>query len=155
MKINTTRFGMIETDDSRVILMKSGILGFDHLKRYSVLIQDPQNPLCWLQSLDDGAVAFVVVDPIVIKPDYRPAIDKAHRESLEVSQGQDIALLCIVTIRHEPFGVTVNLRAPLVINMDKRLGSQIVLEDEQYPIRYDISLVDAGPQTSGANVVNL
>jgi flagellar assembly factor FliW len=155
MKIDTTRFGTIETDDSRVILMKSGILGFDRLKRYSVLIQDPKNPLCWLQSLEDGALAFVVVDPIVMKPDYHPVIDKSHRESLEISREEDIALLCIVTIRHEPFGVTMNLRAPLVINMDKRLGSQIVLEDEQYPIRYDITSADDGPQTSMANVANL
>ena len=155
MKIDTTRFGMIETDDSRVITMKSGILGFDHLKRYIVLIQDPKNPLCWLQSLEDGALAFVVVDPCVIKADYRPEIDKAHRESLEISKEEDIALLCIATIRHQPFGVTVNLRAPLVINMDKCLGAQIVLDDEQYPVRYDIASVDAGSQTSTADVANM
>jgi flagellar assembly factor FliW len=155
MKIDTARFGVIEMDDSRVITMKSGILGFDHLKRYIILMQAPKNPLCWLQSLEDGALAFVVVDPCVIKPDYRPEIDKAHWAFLEISREQDIALLCIVTIRHQPFGVTVNLRAPLVINMDKRLGSQIILEDEQYPVRYDISSADAGPQTSMANVANL
>jgi flagellar assembly factor FliW len=155
MKIDTARFGAIEIDESRLITMKSGILGFDHLKRYTVLIPDPKNPLRWLQSVDDGALAFVVVDPCVIKPDYCPEIDKTHRAFLEISREQEIVLLCIVTIRRQPFGVTVNLRAPLVINIDKRVGSQIILEDDQYPIRYDIASVDVGSQASMENVANL
>jgi len=155
MKIDTTRFGMIEADDSRVITMKSGIFGFDNLRRYIVLIQDPKNPLCWLQSMEDGALAFVVIEPCVIKPDYHPEINKAYQTFLEISREEDIALLSIVTIRHQPFSVTANLRAPLVINMDNRLGSQIILEDEQYPVRYDISSVNADPQTITAKAASL
>jgi flagellar assembly factor FliW len=139
MKIDTLRFGAIEVEESRAITMKGCILGFDHLQRYIILIQEEKTPLCWLQSLEDGAVAFVVIDPHMIKSDYSPEIDKTHRAFLGISREEDICFLSIVTIRHEPFGVTANLRAPLVINMDQRLGSQIILEDADYPVRYDIS----------------
>jgi len=139
MKIDTLRFGTIEVDESRVITMKGCILGFNHLQRYIILIQDKKTPLCWLQSLEDGAVAFVVIDPHMVKPDYRPEINKVHWEFLGISREEDLCLLSIVTIRREPFGVTANLRAPLVINMDQRLGRQVVLEDADYPVRYDIS----------------
>ena len=141
MKFETARFGTIETAESRVITMKGGILGFDHLRRFTLLIQEQGNPLWWLQSLEDGAVAFVVIDPRVVKPDYRPEISKTDRAFLEISQEEEFSLLSIVTIRHQPFGVTVNLRAPLVINTEKRLASQVVLE-EDYPVRYAVALAD-------------
>jgi flagellar assembly factor FliW len=139
MKIDTLRFGVIEVEESRAITMKGCILGFDHLQHYIILIQDEKTPLCWLQSLEDGTVAFVVIDPHMIKSDYHPEIDKTHRELLRISKDEDISLLSSVTIRHQPFGVTANLRAPLVINMSQRLGSQIILEDADYPVRYDIA----------------
>lgn len=139
MKLETLRFGEIEAEESRVITMKGCILGFDHLHRFIILSQEKKTPLCWLQSLEDSAVAFVVIDPLMIKPDYRPEIDKVNRAFLGISREEDMCLLSIVTIRHEPFHVTANLRAPLVINMDQRLGSQIVLEDADYPVRFNIS----------------
>lgn len=139
MNIDTLRFGSIEVDESRAITMKGTILGFDKLHRYILMLQEPGNPLCWLQSLEDGAVAFVVIDPCVIRSDYRPKIHAADQALLGISREEEMCLLCIVTIRSHPLAVTANLRAPLVINGEKRLGSQIVLEDEDYPIRYEIS----------------
>jgi flagellar assembly factor FliW len=155
MKIDTLRFGAIEADESRVITMKGCILGFDHLQHFTILLQDQNNPLWWLQSLEDGAVAFVVIDPFVIKQDYRPTISVADRTFLEISREEEISYLSIVTIRSQPFGVTANLRAPLVINSVKRLGSQIVLEEADYPIRYDVSSTELEERTDTGKVASL
>ncbi len=155
MKIDTSRFGTIEVDESRVITMKGCILGFDQLRHYTLLIQDQNNPLWWLQSLDDGAVAFVVIDPFVIKQDYRPAISIAARTLLEISGAEETSFLSIVTIRSQPFGVTANLRAPLVINAAKRLGSQIILEEADYPIRYEIASAEGTESADIGNVASL
>jgi flagellar assembly factor FliW len=143
MRFQTVRFGEIEVDEARVITMKGCILGFDHLQTFIILRHDLDTPLCWMQSLEDDAVAFVVIDPCIIKSDYRPAVQKTDWAFLEISREEEISFLSIVTIRHNPFSVTANLRAPLVINAEKRLGSQIILEDPSYPIRYVIS--SAGP----------
>jgi flagellar assembly factor FliW len=155
MEIDTLRFGTIEADESRVITMKGCILGFDQLKYYTILLRDQNNPLWWLQSLEDGAVAFVVIDPFVIKRDYCPTICIADRTFLEISREEEISFLSIVTIRSQPFGVTANLRAPLVINSVKRFGGQIVLEEANYPIRYDIASADVEESTNIGKVVSL
>jgi flagellar assembly factor FliW len=155
MKIDTVRFGTIEVDESRVITMKGCILGFDHLHHYAILLQDQNNPLWWLQSIEDSAVAFVVIDPSVIKRDYHPTISIVDRIFLEISREEEISFLSIVTIRHQPFCVTANLRAPLVINEEKCLGSQIILEEADYPIRYDMSSVELEESTDTEKVVSL
>ena len=69
MRLSTTRFGDIDIDESRAIMMKAGILGFEHLKRYVLLVQDEEILFWWFQSVDDGSVAFVVINSFVIKPD--------------------------------------------------------------------------------------
>ena len=139
MKFRTRRFGAIDVDESRVIRMKGGVLGFEHLLTYTLLVQNQNNPLWWLQSLEDGDVAFVVVDPRVIQADYRPEIPKVALEFLEITREETLSLLSIVTIRSQPFRVTANLRAPLAINVEQRVGGQIVLDDEQYQVRHEIS----------------
>lgn len=138
MNIDTTRFGKIEIGAAELIMMKGSILGFEHLKRFVLLIHDAKTPLCWLQSVDDPSVAFVVANPRLIKPDYNPVIFAGDREFLDMKNNDDIALLAIVTVRSSPFRVTANLRAPLLINAAKRMANQVVLDHPDYPIQYDI-----------------
>jgi len=57
-------------------------------------------------------------------------------KSLEIEDAKSIILLAIVTIHQDPFSVSVNLRAPIVINTKRKIGKQIVLEDPLYPIQY-------------------
>ena len=152
MKIQTRRFGVIEVDESRVIRMKGGILGFEQRLAYTLVIQDEDNPLWWLQSLEDGELAFVVIDPLVVRPDYQPEIPKAALTVLEISRKETMSLLAIVTIRSQPFRVTANLRAPLVINADTRIGGQVVLEDDQYPVRHEIVSSSVGREADPAAV---
>ncbi|MCX5855195.1 MAG: flagellar assembly protein FliW [Deltaproteobacteria bacterium] len=138
MKINTSRFGEIEIRESELIVMKGSILGFENLNRFVLLINDAKTPLWWMQCVDTPSVAFVVVNPRIIKPDYDPVVLEGHREFLDIKNSDDMALLSIVTVRSHPFRVTANLRAPILINAAKRMANQIVLEDPDYPIQYDV-----------------
>jgi flagellar assembly factor FliW len=139
VKIQTSRFAEIDVDESKIIEMKSGILGFSHLNRFVMVLHEEGSPFHWFQSLDDGSIAFIVMNPFVIKPDYEPEIDDQTLEMLEVNQAVDIDLKVILTIRSEPVKMTANLRAPLVINKQRKLASQVVLADEQYPVQYLIT----------------
>jgi flagellar assembly factor FliW len=135
VNIVTTRFGEIDIDESKIIDMRGGILGFEHLKKY-VIHMDENNPFWWFQSLDDGATAFVVINPYSAKADYEPMISDNDVKLLEIEKAADVVLLAIVTIRQNPFSLSVNLRAPLVINAKKKIAKQIVLEDVTYPVQY-------------------
>ena len=139
MKIQTSRFGEIDVDESKIIEMRAGILGFNNLNRFVMIIHEEGSPFYWFQSLDEGSIAFITINPFLIKSDYDPEIDDHAVQLLEIEKAEDIELMVILTIRTDPARMTANLRAPLVINKQKRLASQVILEGDQYPVRYNIS----------------
>jgi flagellar assembly factor FliW len=139
MNIDTTRLGRIEARESDLISMKGTILGFEHLSRFLLLLHDAKTPFMWLQSVDEASIAFVVINPRIVKPDYNPIFFESDLKFLDIKNSNDIAMLSIATVRPNPFRITVNLRAPLLINAATRTGAQVVLEDDpEYPIQYDI-----------------
>jgi len=138
MRINTSRFGEIEVKESEWILMKGAILGFESRSRFVLLIHDKSTPLWWLQSVDDPDLAFVVANPCVLMPDYNPAMDEGDLAFLDIKTADDIALLAIVSVRSHPFRVTANLRAPILINVAERTANQVILNEPDYPIQYDV-----------------
>jgi len=145
MELQTKLFGQIKVDTARVIEMQRPILGFERLRRYVLLIREEKTPFGWLQSVEDAAVAFVVVNPFVVKGDYQPVLSDEVQGILGVERAEDVALLSIVTIRSEPLEVSVNLRAPIAINVRNMTALQTVLEDEAYPVRYLIETVQERP----------
>jgi flagellar assembly factor FliW len=139
MKINTARFGEIPVEESKVITMAGPILGFEQLDRFILIVPDEKKPFWWLQSVDDGAVAFVVANPFAVKPDYEPEIAGDVARALGIERPEEAVVLCIVSIRKDPLKVTLNLRAPLVINPVTKRGGQVVLEDPKQPIQFDVT----------------
>jgi flagellar assembly factor FliW len=139
MKLTTTRFDEITVDENGIIEMRGPILGFEQHRQYTLLHHNEKTPFMWFQSLEDGAVAFVVIDPHLVKEDYEPLIQDNDIARLEISAAEDVSLLIIVTIQSEPFLVTANLRAPIVINAKKRLAAQIVLDDAELSVQYDLA----------------
>jgi len=139
VKISTTRFGDISIDESRIIRMKGGMLGFEHLGGYVLLMQDEKTPFWWLQSVEDGSVAFVVINSLAVKPDYEPVVSDGEVKLIEIASPEDAVLFSVVTIRSDPFTVTANLRAPIVVNAKKMLAKQVVLVDPDYPVQYPIT----------------
>lgn len=142
MEFSTTRFGKMVIDESRIITMRGGLLGFDHLKQYVLLTQNKMTPFWWFQSTDDGRTAFVVINSFAISPDYEPIIPDNDVRLLEISHSDDVLLLSVVTISSNPISITANLRAPIVINVKRRLGRQIVLQDQDYPIQYIVTSIE-------------
>jgi flagellar assembly factor FliW len=139
MKCTTSRFGEIDVDESKIIEMRGGILGFNGLNRFVMIVHEEGSPFHWFQSIEDGSIAFITMNPFLIKSDYAPEIDDQTIEMLEVDKGEDIELMVILTVRSEPVKMTANLRAPLVINKQNKTACQVVLEDEQHPVQYNIS----------------
>jgi len=146
LQIATTRFGALEIQEEQIIHMPSGIIGFPDQRKYVLLEQKKGSPFMWLQSVDNGALAFVLIDPLLFKPDYKVEIGPADAEDLELKNGGNAAqIMAIVNIltRGEdgkPTAITANLLGPIVINSEKRLAKQVVLYDGQYSHRHPIPL---------------
>jgi flagellar assembly factor FliW len=138
MQINTTRFGLIDIDEKRLVSFPDGLPGFSEVRRFVLVEHAPESPFHWLQSLDDPALAFVVMNPILIDPTYGEVISKRLYEDLGLQGSEDAAILAIVTIDAKNQRVTANLLAPLVINPMTRQGKQVILENSPYSTKQDL-----------------
>jgi flagellar assembly factor FliW len=138
IKVKTTRFGEIEVKTEDLIELPLGLIGFPELKRYVLLDHDKESPFKWLQSLDDGAIAFVLINPLLFKPDYTVEVAEAEVQDLELKAEEDAVISVIITIPSNPQNMTANLKAPLVFNLGNRKGKQLVLGNSAYTTRHNI-----------------
>ncbi len=138
IKVSTTRFGEIEIIEEDVILLPSGLIGFPELRKYVLLDHDKESPFKWLQSLDDGAIAFVLINPLLFKPDYSVEVTEAEVADLDLQEEADAVISVIITIPTNPQNMTANLKAPLVFNLQNRRGKQLILNNQAYTTRHNI-----------------
>lgn len=134
--LQTTRFGDIEIDESKVINFISPILGFHEDTRYVVLDHDPESPFKWLQSMLDPGLAFVITDPRLFNIKYVFPISPETLSALDVSTAQELTILAIVNIPDQaPEQMTANLLGPLLLNLTNMKALQVVLSNTEYSTR--------------------
>ena len=146
MNLETTRFGNVEIDDDRVINFSSGLLGFSSYSKFVLLQPDEQGVFFWLQSTEAPDLAFVVTDPALWITDYQANIRKDQMEELGMGEIADAQVLVIVNKRDD--SITSNLQGPLVINVQGRVGMQLVLADKRWSTRHE--LLQVGETTAQA-----
>jgi flagellar assembly factor FliW len=129
MQIHTTHFGSLEIDIDDVLLFPRGIIAFEDCRHW-VLLADEENPaLAWIQSVSRPEVALPVVSPRRFAAEYAVHVSRGQLYPLEFSQFDQAFVLTIVS--KSDGDLTLNLKAPLIINLDRRLGRQVVTSDEQ------------------------
>lgn len=138
MKIETTRFGEIDIEEERVITMPSGMLGFSGKNRYTIICNSKESPFNWFQSVDDPALAFVIIDPLLVIPDYRISVHPSEISEIEIEDPSKALFLAVVNIAKDHSQITVNLQGPIVINGEKRLAHQLVLHNSSYSTKHII-----------------
>lgn len=139
MTINTRLFGEIEVDEDKKITFVQGIVGFPDLKDF-LLIHDSESAggIRWLQSVQETAFALPVMDPLTVAPDYNPCIEDELLKPLGDITEENTLVLVTVTVPHEIEKMTVNLKAPIVINGDNRKASQLIVDDDKYLVKFPI-----------------
>ena len=138
MQIKTRDFGIIEVDEKSVITFKQPVFGFEEYTKY-VLISDSNmgSGICWLQSVEEQEICFILMDPLEIREDYAPAVMQDVLLTLQAAP--EDALDCwVITVIGKTFQEsTVNLKSPILINHKMNYAMQIIL-DQDYPIRQRI-----------------
>lgn len=139
MELTTKHFGVIEIDESAIVNFNDGLPGFEKLKRFAVLDKvDNEVPFNWLQSIDDTDIAFVIIDPFFVMKEYEIDVDDEEVDDLEISDLKDVLVYAIVVVPKEVKEMTVNLKAPIIINVNNKRGKQVVLHKSDYDVRYKI-----------------
>jgi flagellar assembly factor FliW len=136
MRVNTTRFGRLEIDADDVLLFPTGLLGLEDCRHWVLLADAENDSLGWLQSIMRPEVALAVVSPRRFVPDYQLRVARSELSALELDDLRQAQVLLVVG--KNDFGVTVNLKAPLVINIDRRLASQVIANGDQ-PVQHQLT----------------
>lgn len=132
--ITTSRFGTLDIDEDKIITMTTPFLGFAEERRFILLPHGPGSAFWWLQAVDNPDLAFVVIQPAVVNPQYQPAIPLHCQQELQAAGQSDLEILIILTIpKGQPEAMTANLLGPLILNPIKKLAKQTLLD----PTRYD------------------
>jgi len=136
MNVSTSRFGMVEVEDDRIIHFESPLLGFSDYRRFALLKPSDESAFYWLQSLDSEDLAFVVTDPTLFVTGYEVPIRKDQLETLGLESVDDAQVLVIVNKYGEC--LTGNLQGPLVVNTITGLAEQLVLADQRWSTRHKL-----------------
>lgn len=138
MEIQTSRFGAVQLEEDDILEFPEGILGFNELRRF-VLLDDPNDEIfAWLQSCEIAGIAFPVLEPELFTANYHISLTKHDLEALGLKTAERIRTYAIITIPEDATLMTANLKAPIVINVEKRLARQCVLQDNNLAIREPI-----------------
>ncbi len=128
MQIETKRFGTLQVDEDRLFHFSQGLIGFESLRQW-VLLPDPESPaVAWLQSASSAAQALAVVSPRAFFPEYRVSVSKRDLSPLKLRP--DDRVYIVTTLAGHVGRLETNLRAPILLNLSRRTGHQIVVGDE-------------------------
>lgn len=133
----TDRFGDITVDSEDIIHLPDGLMGFPDMRQAVLLPVDEDGLFFWMQDVDDPALAFLVLTPWPLFPDYAPEIDEIDQIALDLDDAEHAAVFCVVTSHDEPRRLTANLLGPVVVNQRARQARQVVL-DADLPTQADL-----------------
>ncbi len=136
MVVQTGRFGQIEISTDEIIQIPSGILGFPEDHNFCLVDAGDDTLILWLQSLSNPHLAFPVLEPKVFKPEYVVRLSAAELRELKLSSIKDASVFTILTIPSPMTEMTANLKAPVVINIKQKIAKQVVLQENDQPIKY-------------------
>jgi flagellar assembly factor FliW len=123
---------IVREEEATEIRFEEGIIGVPRARRFQ-LLERQGSPIRVLRCLDIEGFALPVTDPRLADAAYQPVIGPRVHEALSLVAGEPVLLLAVTTL--EAGGPVANLRAPIVINVARRLAKQVILDDRHYPLR--------------------
>lgn len=129
--------GSLATAMSDTLLFDEGIPGFPDARSFALTEIEGGGEFRMFQSLDDPDLSMVVAVPWLFFPDYAPELTDVEQKGLELETAEDAMVFCSVTI--DEGAAYMNLLGPFIVNSRTRQGRQVVLTDQEYPIRAGIA----------------
>ena len=140
MQILTKIFGEITIDDDKIIQFPKGIIGFPNLTEFTLVHDEEKGTesIHWLQSIQEPAFAMPVMDPLLVCPEYNPEADDELLDILGEIIPEELLILVTVTVPKDLTKMSVNLKGPIVINAAEKKALQIIVEGDEYQVKYPI-----------------
>lgn len=144
MKILTTRFGEIEVSQDSVFEFVDPILGYESEEGFALIEHKQDSNFRWLQSTKTPDLAFVVTVAGLFGIDYSFELPEATQEKLEIEEAEEILAFNLVIIPHEnPRKSTINLLAPIIMNITNKKAAQIILSGTNFGVSHPLLEAEA------------
>ncbi len=137
MKIKSRSFGELEFKEESIVNFPEGIIGFENLKKWILIENQSMEPFKWIQSIEDGNIALMVIDPHLIRSNYKMAIPSIEHQKIgleNLEKRDDWISFCVVVPKEDIKNSIVNLKAPILINLKEKTGKQIILLNDDYDV---------------------
>lgn len=115
----------LQNNGQQVLRLPLGLLGFEDTKDYVLVSNSGEEPFLWMQVVDNPSLAFLVLSPFTVFPDYRPDIMPEDTQFLQIGSPDDALILNVVTMRGANHA-TLNLKGPIVLNRHTLVGKQVI-----------------------------
>jgi flagellar assembly factor FliW len=138
MKLETKYHGILNYGEEDVITFSKGLPGLQELNKF-ILIDFEENPVFKiLHSIENEEIGLVAVSPFDFIGDYEFELRDSVVERLKIKDSNEILVLNTVTLSSKVEDITTNLKAPIIINTNLKLGEQIILDNEKYKIKHPL-----------------
>lgn len=151
MQLETSRFRTIDIDPEQVITFTQPIIGFQEYRRFVLMPAADDGSVQWLQSTENGDLAFLLIDPRQVLPDYAVRLGEQELAELAVAGVDELQIFTLLVIPEDQSQVRTNLKAPILINMKHRLARQQVMDRSDYPIQYFLAQAQEGASKEVSN----
>ncbi len=140
MELETKNFGVIEIEDDKIIRFEHGLIGFEAKRDFVIFGEEEDNPhsLLWLQCIEDSSLSLPIINPFAWYPTYSPDVDDEFIQSIGDLNEGDLQLFNVVVIRERVEDMTVNLKAPIVVNIKTKKGMQVIADNEELGVRHNL-----------------
>ncbi|MDK2585814.1 flagellar assembly protein FliW [Romboutsia sedimentorum] len=117
------------------IMFEKGIPGFEEYKSFNVSNIDGNEKLKMITSKENSNIGFVSISPFKVKKDYELDLNNEVINELKIEKPEDVLVLNLITLGKTLETSTVNLKAPIIINIKNNKGKQLILQDDKYNIK--------------------
>ena len=136
MNLQTKYFGEIQVKETDLIKFRVGMLGFEEEHSYVLLpFEGSDGGMLCLQSTVTPTLAFVLLDPFRLLPDYEPVLRPAELKEFGVSDGKMLSYYVLCAVKSPVSSSTVNLKCPIVIHPETLQACQVILDTDAYEMR--------------------
>ncbi len=137
MIVETRDFGKTEVKDEDILSFPDGVYAFDEAKHFALIAPKENEYPMWLQCTDCLKPCFIVFDPKLFCSDYEITLNEGEKTLLKINDSTALQVLCIANVPEDFRDTTVNMKSPIVINTENKLGMQVILP-HNYPYRQPI-----------------
>ena len=140
MLVKTKFFGEVDLPEEKIITFDRGLIGLTDYKKFTILYdcEKEESNVSWLQCVEEPTLALPVIKPWIVKEDYNPVVEDELLNHLGELTEDNLVLLLTMTVPADIKQMSVNLKAPIVINADTRKGAQIICENQDYEVKYKV-----------------